>query len=61
VPFDARSRKVTGAAKQVASGLPNTMIGPVDFAVSRTGTLVYTQEDFSPASTGCASPKNCLP
>jgi eukaryotic-like serine/threonine-protein kinase len=46
VPFDARSRKVTGTATQVASRLPNTMIGPVDFAVSKTGTLVYTQEDM---------------
>ena len=46
VPFDSRSRKVTGAATQIAAGLPGTMIGPVDFAVSRTGTLVYAQEDI---------------
>jgi serine/threonine-protein kinase len=45
VPFDLRRHAVTGTATQVADGLPGTMVGSVDFAVSRTGTLVYTQED----------------
>lgn len=45
VPFDARARTLTGAARLVAENLPQTIIGPVDFAVSASGTLVYSVED----------------
>ena len=45
IPFDARSRKVTGTATQIASRIPGTMVGSVSFDVSRSGTLVFAQED----------------
>jgi eukaryotic-like serine/threonine-protein kinase len=45
IPFDARARKATGTATQIATGIPGTMVGAVSFDVSRSGTLVYAQED----------------
>ncbi|MCL4864401.1 MAG: serine/threonine protein kinase, partial [Gemmatimonadales bacterium] len=44
VPFDAGARRVTGSPTQVGGGLPGTMVGPVNFAVSETGTLVHALE-----------------
>ncbi|HUQ81221.1 MAG TPA: hypothetical protein VM076_08790, partial [Gemmatimonadaceae bacterium] len=45
VPFDSKRRTTSGAAVQVADRIPNTQLGPVDFAVSANGTLVYSVED----------------
>ncbi len=45
VPFDARARALAGAARLVAENLPQSIIGPVDFAISTSGTLVYSVED----------------
>jgi eukaryotic-like serine/threonine-protein kinase len=43
VPFDARSGQVTGAAVGVADGVAvDVTSGAAQFAVSRTGTLIYT-------------------
>jgi eukaryotic-like serine/threonine-protein kinase len=47
VPFDQNAVKVTGTPTLVGDGIPNTMVGPVDFAVSATGTLVYEVDDMS--------------
>ena len=45
VPFDAERRATSGTARQVADRIPSTVVGPVDFAVSASGTLVYSTED----------------
>jgi len=45
IPFDASKRSTSGTAVQVGDRIPNTIVGPVDFAVSSTGTLVYSVED----------------
>ncbi len=45
VPFNQRSRQLAGTAVLVGENLPQTIVGPVDFAVSATGTLVYSIED----------------
>jgi serine/threonine-protein kinase len=45
VPFDAKRRRASGTAGQIANRIPNTAIGPIDFAVSASGTLVYSVED----------------
>jgi serine/threonine-protein kinase len=45
VPFDAKRHAVSGTAVQVADRIPNTQVGPIDFAVSANGTLVYSVED----------------
>ena len=47
VPFDPKTRATSGTAIQVADRIPATIVGPVDFAVSATGTLVYSMEDAS--------------
>ncbi len=49
VPFDARTRTLAGDPKLVAEHLPPSNVGPVDFAVSRSGTLVYSEERGSSA------------
>jgi len=45
VPFDLERRATSGTAVQVGDRIPSTIVGPVDFAVSSTGTLVYSVED----------------
>ncbi len=45
VSFDARARKLGDTPTLVAENLPQTIVGPVDFAVSRSGTLVYSVEE----------------
>ncbi|HEX4931873.1 MAG TPA: protein kinase [Gemmatimonadaceae bacterium] len=44
-PFDATSGELTGAATLVAQRVAGTIVGPSDFAVSATGTLVYAPAD----------------
>jgi serine/threonine-protein kinase len=44
-PFDLRTRTTSGAATQVGDRIPTTVVGPVDFALSATGTLAYSVED----------------
>jgi Tol biopolymer transport system component len=45
VPFDVRQRTVSGTAVQVGDRIPTTIVGPIDFAVSANGTLIYSAED----------------
>jgi eukaryotic-like serine/threonine-protein kinase len=45
VPFDLDALAVRGDAVRIGAGLPSTMVGPVDFGVSRNGTLVFQQEE----------------
>ena len=45
VPFDLKSRATSGTPVQVGDHIPTTVIGPIDFAVSESGTLVYSAED----------------
>ena len=45
VRFDLKRRATSGTAIQVGDRIPTTIVGPVDFAVSRSGTLVYSVED----------------
>jgi serine/threonine-protein kinase len=45
VPFDVKKRTTSGIAIQVADRIPSSIVGPIDFAVSETGTLVYSVED----------------
>jgi len=47
VPFDVSSLATSGTASPVADRIPSTMVGPVDFAVSNDGTLVYAVGDAS--------------
>lgn len=42
--FDLEAGQLTGEPRLVAENLPQSIIGPVDFAVSATGTLVYSEE-----------------
>ena len=44
VPFNAGTLSLTGDPVLVADDLPPSIVGPVDFAVSRSGTLVYSEE-----------------
>ncbi len=44
VPFNLAQRSLAGEPVLVADNLPQSIIGPVDFAVSRSGTLVYSEE-----------------
>jgi len=44
VPFDQDALAVTGPPALVSTGLPGTMVGPVNFAISESGTLVYALE-----------------
>ena len=45
VAFDAKRRATTGTAVQIGDRVPATVIGPIDFAISATGTLAYSTED----------------
>ena len=45
VAFDAKRRVTSGTAVQVGDRIPATIVGPIDFAISATGTLVYSTED----------------
>jgi serine/threonine-protein kinase len=45
VAFDARRRVASGTAVQVGDRIPGTIVGPIDFDVSDSGTLVYSTED----------------
>ena len=45
VSFDLGTRTTSGTAIQVGDRIPATIVGPVDFAVSQSGTLVYSVED----------------
>ena len=45
VPFDAASLEVTGTPVLVSERVRTTIVGPLDFAVSQTGTLVYAYDD----------------
>ena len=47
VPFDPNAVKLTGTPSLVGDGIPTTMVGPVDFAVSASGTLAYEVDDVS--------------
>ena len=44
VAFDAAARAVRGEPALVADNLPLSIVGPTDFAVSASGTLVYGEE-----------------
>ena len=44
VPFNASTHTLAGEPVLVAENLPQSIVGPVDFAVSRSGTLVYSEE-----------------
>jgi eukaryotic-like serine/threonine-protein kinase len=48
VPFDQSKLKITGQPVAVSEGLHSGIFGAVDLAISRTGTLVFTQ---APATT----------
>jgi serine/threonine-protein kinase len=41
IAFDQASLKVSGEPSAVGEGIPTTMVGPTDFAVSASGTLAY--------------------
>ncbi len=43
-PFDIKGARLTGEPRLVAENLPQSIVGPVDFGVSATGTLVYGEE-----------------
>ena len=45
IPFDPARRATTGTAVQVGDHVPATITGPVDFAISASGTLAYSTED----------------
>ncbi len=45
--FDAGTRRLAGAPIVVADRLRATLLGPVDFAVSTTGSLAYVVDDAS--------------
>ncbi|WP_411279403.1 protein kinase domain-containing protein [Gemmatimonas sp.] len=47
VPFNVSALTLSGTASPVADRIPSTMVGPVDFAVSNDGTLVYAVGDAS--------------
>ncbi len=47
VAFDQNSLEVRGEPVAVGEGVPNTMAGPVDFAVSVSGTLAYGVDNSS--------------
>jgi len=46
--LDVGTRKLTGTPSMVAERLRTTVAGPVDFAVSASGTLVYAADESSP-------------
>jgi hypothetical protein len=45
VPFDADRLQVTGTPILVSERVRPTIVGPLDFAVSASGTLVYAYDD----------------
>jgi len=45
VSFDQNALKATGTPVLLTEGIPSTVVGPVEFAVSASGTLVYAVED----------------
>ena len=45
VPFDQGALAVTGTPALISDAIPSTMTGPVDFAVSETGTIVFAVDD----------------
>ncbi|HEU4723077.1 MAG TPA: hypothetical protein VFS59_17070, partial [Gemmatimonadaceae bacterium] len=45
VAFDPKRRVVSGTAVQIGDRIPATIVGPIDFAISTTGTLAYSTED----------------
>jgi eukaryotic-like serine/threonine-protein kinase len=45
VAFDPKRRAVSGTAVEVGDRIPATVTGPIDFAISAAGTLVYSTED----------------
>jgi eukaryotic-like serine/threonine-protein kinase len=45
IAFDPKRRATSGTAVQVGDRIPSTVVGPVDFAISATGTLVYSTAD----------------
>ena len=47
VAFDQNTLETHGEPKAVGAGVPSTMIGPTDFAVSSSGTLVYAADPAS--------------
>ncbi|MEO7521577.1 MAG: protein kinase [Gemmatimonas sp.] len=47
VSFDASARAIRGTPTLVTERIPTTMVGPVDFAVSETGTIVFAVDDAS--------------
>jgi serine/threonine-protein kinase len=44
-PFDPDTPALTGTAILVADRIPGTVVGPTDFAISASGTLVHAQAD----------------
>ena len=47
VPFDEKTLTLTGTPVTVGERLRSTVVGPVDFAVSQSGTLAYATDDAS--------------
>jgi Tol biopolymer transport system component len=47
VAFDPKRRAASGTAVEVGDRIPATVTGPIDFAISAAGTLVYSTEDAS--------------
>ncbi len=47
VPFDQDALTLDGTPTMVTTALPSTMVGPVDFDVSASGTLAYAVDDAS--------------
>ena len=43
--LDVAARAIRGTPTLVAERIPTTMVGPVDFAISETGTIVYAADD----------------
>ncbi|HET9064359.1 MAG TPA: protein kinase [Gemmatimonadales bacterium] len=50
VPFDQDALTIAGTPELVSGALPSTMVGPVDFDVSASGTLAYAVDDASESS-----------
>jgi eukaryotic-like serine/threonine-protein kinase len=44
VAFDQNTLETRGDPKAVGDGVPTTMIGPTDFAISKSGTLAYAAD-----------------
>ena len=45
VAFDPKRRATSGTAVLVGDRIPSTVVGPIDFVISATGTLAYSTED----------------